>query len=77
MLGLPYGISDAHCDLTMPEISEGPYIHPLIGITKLSQLAGRVIDRNQGVAEQSFAWALQLDQELEDLWKRFDPAWLD
>lgn len=77
LLGLPYGISDAHCDLTMPEISEGPYIHPLIGITKLSQLAGRVIDRNQGVAEQSFAWALQLDQELEDLWKRFDPAWLD
>jgi hypothetical protein len=49
----------------------------MIGITKLSQLAGRVIDRNQGVAEQSFAWALQLDQELEDLWKRFDPAWLD
>lgn len=46
-------------------------------MTKLSQFAGRVIDRNQGIAEQSFAWALQLDQELEDLWKRLDPAWLD
>lgn len=77
LLGLPYGISDSHCDLTMPDIGDGRYIHPLIGINKLSQLAGRVIDRNQGVAEQSFAWALQLDQELEDLWKRFDPAWLD
>ncbi|RAR05815.1 brassinin detoxification factor 1 [Stemphylium lycopersici] len=77
LLGLPYGISDAHCDLTMPEIGDGTFLHPLVGITKLSQLAGRVIDRNQGVAEQSFAWALQLDQELEDLWKRFDPSWLD
>jgi len=77
LLGLPYGISDAHCDLTMTEPSEGPYSHPMIVMTKLSQLAGKVIDRNQGVAEQSFAWALQLDQELEDLWKQLDPAWLD
>ncbi|KAI2482891.1 Brassinin detoxification factor 1 [Pyrenophora tritici-repentis] len=77
LLGLPYGISDAHCDLTMPELSEAPYIHPMVAMTKLSQLAGKVIDRNQGVAEQSFAWALQLDQELEDLWKRLDPVWID
>lgn len=77
LLGLPYGISDAHCDLSMPDFSNGEYVHPLIAIKKLSQLAGRVIDRNQGVAEQSFAWALQLDQELEDLWKKLDPAWLD
>jgi len=40
-------------------------------------LAGKVIDRNQGIAEQSFAWALQIDQELEDLWKKLDPEWLD
>jgi hypothetical protein len=52
-------------------------MHPLIFITNVSKLAGRVIDRNQGVAEQSFAWALQLDQELEDLYKRLDPTWLD
>lgn len=52
-------------------------MHPLVFITTVSKLAGRVIDRNQGTAEQSFAWALQLDQELEDLWKRLDPAWLD
>ena len=77
LLGLPYGISDSHCDLTMPELGNGEYIHPLNAITKVSQLAGRVIDRNQGIAEQSFAWALQLDQELEDLWKKLDPAWLE
>lgn len=76
LLGLPYGISDAHCDLSMPNF-DGEYMHPLIFITNVSKLAGRVIDRNQGVAEQSFAWALQLDQELEDLWKRLDPSWLD
>lgn len=77
LLGLPYGISDAHCDLTLPEPGDGEYIHPMNAISKVSQLAGRVIDRNQGIAEQSFAWALQIDQELEDLWKRLDPAWLD
>lgn len=77
LLGLPYGISDAHCDLTLPELGDGEYIHHMNAISKVSQLAGRVIDRNQGIAEQSFAWALQLDQELEDLWKRLDPAWLD
>jgi hypothetical protein len=61
----------------MPDMGSGEFIHPLHAITKVSQLAGQVIDRNQGVAEQSFAWALQLDQELEDLWKQLDPAWLD
>jgi hypothetical protein len=50
---------------------------PLIFMNKLSFLAGKVIDRNQGIAEQSFAWALQLDQELEDLYKRLDPTWLE
>ncbi|KAH8731516.1 hypothetical protein GQ44DRAFT_698873 [Phaeosphaeriaceae sp. PMI808] len=77
LLGLPYGISDSHCDLTMPDLGTSEYTHPMNAMTKVSQLAGRVIDRNQGIAEQSFAWALQLDQELEDLWKQLDPAWLD
>lgn len=77
LLGLPYGISDTHCDLTLPEIPNGPFMAPLIFMNKLSMLAGKVIDRNQGIAEQSFAWALQLDQELEDLYKKLDPAWLE
>jgi hypothetical protein len=55
----------------------GVYIAPLTFMNKMSILAGKVIDRNQGIAEQSFAWALQLDQELEDLWKKLDPAWLE
>jgi hypothetical protein len=63
--------------LSLPELDNGEFIHPLNAITKVSQLAGRVIDRNQGIAEQSFAWALQLDQELEDLWKQLDPSWID
>jgi hypothetical protein len=55
----------------------GDYLHPLTFFIKISQLAGKVIDRNQGVVEQSFAWALQLDQELEDLWKQVDPTWFE
>ncbi|KAH7132488.1 hypothetical protein B0J11DRAFT_228459 [Dendryphion nanum] len=76
LLGLPYGISDAHCDLTIPDTS-GEYLSPLTFVNRLSMLCGKVIDRNQGIAEQSFAWALQIDQELEDLWKKLDPEWLD
>lgn len=76
LLGLPYGISDAHCDLSIPEVG-GVYLSPLTFVNRLSMLAGKVIDRNQGIAEQSFAWALQIDQELEDLWKKLDPEWLD
>lgn len=77
LLGLPYGINDAHCDLTMSDMGESKYMQPMICMTRLSQLTGKVIDRNQGVGEQSFAWALQLEQELDDLWKKLDPAWLD
>ncbi|ORY11218.1 hypothetical protein BCR34DRAFT_484560 [Clohesyomyces aquaticus] len=76
LLGLPYGISDTHCDLSLPDMG-GEYMAPLIFMNKVAILAGKVIDRNQGVAEQSFAWALQLDQELEDLWKKLDPNWIE
>ncbi|KAF2015727.1 hypothetical protein BU24DRAFT_422040 [Aaosphaeria arxii CBS 175.79] len=76
LLGLPYGICDSHCDLSLPDMG-GEYMAPLIFINRISQIAGKVIDRNQGIAEQSFAWALQLDQELEDLWKQLDPNWID
>ncbi|PVH97793.1 hypothetical protein DM02DRAFT_616265 [Periconia macrospinosa] len=78
LLGLPYGILDAHCDLTLPDIPmQGSYIPPLIFMNRVSTLAGKVIDRNQGIAQQSFAWALQIDQELEDLYKQLDPNWLE
>ena len=40
-------------------------------------MAGKVIDRNQGIGKQSFAFALDLDQELEDLFKKLDPKWVD
>ncbi|KAF2876328.1 hypothetical protein BDV95DRAFT_483716 [Massariosphaeria phaeospora] len=76
LLGLPYAICDAHCDLTLPDMG-GEYMAPLVFMNKISAVAGKVIDRNQGVAESSFAWALQLDQELEDLWKQLDPSWLE
>lgn len=61
----------------MPDLGSGGFLHPLNAVTKISQLAGKVIDRNQGITEHSFAWALELDQELENIWKQLDPAWLD
>lgn len=76
LLGLPYGVFDAHCDLSFPDMG-GKYLAPLVFMNKVAVIAGKVIDRNQGLVEHSFAWALQLDHELEDLWKRLDPTWLE
>lgn len=77
LLGLPYGVSDSHCDLTSPNIDSGPYMSPLNFVNKISIIAGKVIDRNQGVGEQSFALALELDQDMEDLFNKLDPKWVD
>lgn len=78
LLGLPYGVSDSHCDLTLAGVAEsGPYMSPLNFANKISMVAGKVIDRNQGIGKQSFAFALDLDQELEDLFKKLDPKWVD
>ncbi|KAK7606993.1 hypothetical protein BKA81DRAFT_408717 [Phyllosticta paracitricarpa] len=64
LLGLPYGISDAHCDLSIvPSDSEGEDLKESTG--KLAVLAGKVIDRTQGVGDLSFASALELDDELD------------
>lgn len=76
LLGLPYGVVDAHCDLTFPDMG-GQFLAPLVFMNKVAKIAGKVIDRNQGLVEHSFAWALQLDSELEDLWKKLDPSWLE
>ncbi|OCL11586.1 hypothetical protein AOQ84DRAFT_361401 [Glonium stellatum] len=78
LLGLPYGVSDAHCDLTIPGlVQSGPYMPPLLFANKISMMAGKVIDRNQGIGEQSFAFVLELDQEMEDLYNKLDPSWTD
>jgi len=61
MMGMPYGISDAHCNLDIsPDALYGFFV-------KIAILAGKVIDMTQSPREQSFSTALDLDQEIEDV----------
>ncbi|KAF1987789.1 hypothetical protein K402DRAFT_403455 [Aulographum hederae CBS 113979] len=60
MLGMPYGIGEAHCSLEFG--TDAWYCF----FVKVGILAGRVIDRTQNPQEQSFSSALDLDQEIED-----------
>ncbi|KAL9078695.1 MAG: hypothetical protein Q9157_002381 [Trypethelium eluteriae] len=67
--------ADSHC-----EVNVNP--NPGCNITastrfrrKAAVLAGKVVDRNQGVQSQSYSAALDLDQELDDLAATLDPKW--
>ena len=65
LLGLPYGFSDAHCDINIIpnpgfETTESTRFRRSVAV-----LAGKVVDRNQGVSSQSYSTALDLDQELD------------
>ncbi|KAK0659240.1 Dehydrocurvularin biosynthesis regulator [Lasiodiplodia hormozganensis] len=76
LLGLPYGISDAHCDMNYfgkDKDTDGQRDFML----KLSVLAGKVIDRTQGVHELSLGAALELDQELDTLVDSMPAGWWD
>ncbi|KAL9091634.1 MAG: hypothetical protein Q9165_004710 [Trypethelium subeluteriae] len=75
VLGLPHGLSDSHCEVNLDP-------NPGCEITvstrfrrKAAVLAGKVVDRNQGVQNQSYSAALDLDQELDDLAARVNPKW--
>ncbi|KAK8237439.1 hypothetical protein IWZ00DRAFT_445483 [Phyllosticta capitalensis] len=74
LLGLPYGISDSHCDLTMlPTDGEGDELREATG--KLAVLAGKVIDRTQSVGDLSFSSALELDDELDAITSDLPENW--
>ncbi|KAL1631977.1 hypothetical protein SLS56_004182 [Neofusicoccum ribis] len=74
LLGLPYGISDAHCDLNYYN-KESDTDDQRDFMLKLSVLAGKVIDRTQGVHELSLAAALELDQELDTIVESMPAGW--
>ncbi|KAF2810462.1 uncharacterized protein BDZ99DRAFT_563519 [Mytilinidion resinicola] len=76
LLGLPSGVVDAHCDLTY-QIPPTKYLLPLDFVNQISIIAGKVIDRNQGSGDPSFAFALDLDQQMEELFNKLDPTWVD
>ncbi|KAK8165738.1 hypothetical protein BC567DRAFT_199897 [Phyllosticta citribraziliensis] len=74
LLGLPYGITDTHCDMSvLPSETEGEDLKE--STAKLAVLSGKVIDRTQGVGDLSFASALELDDELDTITSNLSENW--
>ncbi|KAF2456743.1 hypothetical protein BDY21DRAFT_345984 [Lineolata rhizophorae] len=73
MLGLPYSINDAHCnlDIRKDSLPQAQYL------ARLSRVGGQVIDRTQGLKEQSFPAALEIDQELDSIASLLPPSFWD
>jgi hypothetical protein len=66
LLGLPHGLVDAHCDINLVPHAD-IRLTPTTKFRRVAAvLAGRVVDRNQGVSNQSYSTALDLDQELDE-----------
>ena len=66
LLGLPHGISDAHCEMN---IDPNPDLNVTVSTKfrrRAAVLAGKVVDRNQGGCNQSYSTALDLDQDLDE-----------
>ncbi|KAF1815077.1 hypothetical protein P152DRAFT_244678 [Eremomyces bilateralis CBS 781.70] len=75
MLGLPYAINDTHCNM---EVNGQPIlgdVRPETFPHRVSIIIGKIIDRNQCLAEATFSSTLQLDQELETLELKMPAHW--
>ncbi|EJU00963.1 hypothetical protein DACRYDRAFT_89383 [Dacryopinax primogenitus] len=75
LLGLPYAVCDAHCNLTIDEEDEAET--PELFRRRITRLAGRIIDRNQNFNGPDLTLTLEIDQELEELGRRLPPRWWD
>jgi hypothetical protein len=77
MLGMPYGISDAHCNLDFMGQPMHKNIHPLAFFAKIAFFAGKVVDRSQGLKEATYSSALDLEAELNHYANQMPPGWWD
>ncbi|KAF2433302.1 hypothetical protein EJ08DRAFT_658204 [Tothia fuscella] len=77
MLGMPYGIQDAHCNLDFMGQHIGKSSHPLSFFAKIAYFAGKVVDRSQSLNEATYSSALDLEQELNEFAGFMPPGWWD
>lgn len=76
LIGLPYAISDSLCDMKFYPKNTATIRHCNF-VLRTSVLAGKVIDRTQGVHELSLAGALDIDQELDTISESMPAEWWD
>ncbi|TLD39568.1 hypothetical protein E2P81_ATG00555 [Venturia nashicola] len=77
MLGMPYGINDAHCNLEFmgQNVSTSIASNPMVFFSKIAYFSGKVIDRTQSLHEATYASALDLEQELNNYAAQFAASW--
>jgi hypothetical protein len=77
MLGMPYGIPDAHCNLDFMGQHVGKSSHPLAFFAKIAYFAGKVVDRSQGLNDATYSSALDLEEELNEYANMMPHGWWD
>ena len=65
MLGMPYAISDEHCNMEMDGRSIDDVFNGQTFLSKVAQFAGKVTDRIQSARESTFSSLMDLDQEMK------------
>lgn len=73
ILGLPYGISNQHCDFADAE-DEAISCEEVFK-RKLSIIAGDIIDRDQAAKQSSFIATQEIDEKLERLARSMPDSW--
>jgi hypothetical protein len=77
MLGMPYGIPDAHCNMDFMGQAVHKSQHPLAFFAKIAYFAGKVVDRSQGLQEATYSSALDLEAELNEYASQMPAGWWD
>ena len=77
LLGLPYGINDAHCDLSISSSSSDAGLHSQQFVLRCFVIAGQVIDRSQATKEPLLSHAMKLEEEMEIIAASMPQSWWD
>ena len=75
ILGVPYAVSDQHCDVQTMIKSRGEYSSVEIYRIRLCVIIGRLIDRNQGSNVMSISNTLSIDHDLDELARSMPDEW--
>ena len=75
ILGVPYAVSDQHCDVQTMVKPTGAYPSMEVYRISLCVVIGRLIDRNQGSGVMSLSTTLSIDQDLDELARSMPDEW--
>ncbi|KAH8802775.1 hypothetical protein F5884DRAFT_803010 [Xylogone sp. PMI_703] len=75
LLGLPYSVNDAHCNLACVEAADGSPILAFKFVVRCAVVGGKLIDRNQAVIEPPISATMSMDEEMESIAQTMPSSW--